>query len=171
MTQSTDQTQETKWLWKGGALLLNVIAAIFGTAIIESPVAHFLHPHTIQTIMVEGYLLSLTVACLVGFFVYRRGGSDSAKWVGVIGVCWFAFRGLMVLAGGSSAIWSEMSGIGCVNGVRAVACMNWSVFTLPALRMVSYSLGAWLCFWTGARGDSALETALVGDMARGAQKS
>ena len=157
------------WLRKLGAFLLNTVIAIFGTAIVTFPFAFFLRPHTIQAILVKGYATSAVVATLIGFFVYRRWGSSSAKWVGVVGVCWFMFRLLTPLGGGMSLMGPEMSGIGCVNGVRNLACMNWLVFTLPTLRLVSYSLGAWICFWSGSRDDSAFETALIGDLARGAQ--
>jgi len=157
------------WLRRLGAFLLNVVMAIFGTAVITSPFAFFLRPYTIQAVLLKGYVTSAVVAALIGFFVYRRWGSSSAKWVGVVGVCWFAFRLLTLLGGGVSGMGSEMSGMGCVNGVRNLACMNWLVFTLPTLRLISYSLGAWICFWSGSRGDSALETALIGDLGRGAR--
>jgi hypothetical protein len=157
------------WLRKLGAFLLNIVIAIFGTAIVTSPFAFFLRPHTIQAVLLKGYVTSVVVAALVGFLVYRRWGSSSAKWVSVVGLCWFAFRLFTLLGGGVSGLWPEMSGMGCVIGVRNLACMNWLVFTLPTLRLISYSLGAWICFWSGSRGGSAFESALIGDLGRGAQ--
>jgi hypothetical protein len=157
------------WLRRLGVFLLNIVTAIFGTAIVTSPFAFVLRPHTIQAVLLKGYVASAVLAALIGFFIYRRWGSGSAKWVAVVGVCWFAFRLLTLMGGGVSGMWPEMSGMGCVNGVRNLACMNWLVFTLPALRLIFYSLGAWICFWSGSRGDSAFESALVGDLGRGAQ--
>lgn len=157
------------WLKRLGAFLLNIVIAIFGTAIVTSPFAFVLRPHSIHAVLLKGYVMSAILAAVIGFFVYRRWGSGTAKWVGVIGACWFAFRLLALMGGGLSGMWTEMSGIGCVNGVRNLACMNWLVFTLPTLRLISYSLGAWICFWSGSRGDSAFESAFVGDFRRGAQ--
>ncbi len=157
------------WLRTFGAFLLNIVIAVFVTAVVISPFAFVLRPHTIQAVLLKGYITSAVVAALIGFFVYRRWGSGSAKWVAVVGVCWFAFRLLTLMGGGVSGMWPEMSGMGCVNGVRNLACMNWLVITLPTLRLISYSLGAWICFWSRSRGDSAFESALVGDLGRGAQ--
>jgi hypothetical protein len=156
------------WLRGLAAFVLNVVIAIFGTAIVTSAFAFVLRPHTIEAILVKGYLTSAVVASLIGFFVYRQWGSSSAKWVGVVGLLWFAFRLFTLLGGGLSGLWAEMSGTGCVNGVQNIACMNWLVFTLPTLRLISYSLGAWISFSSGARGDSTFERALMGDLSRDA---
>ena len=149
-----------KWLHKAGLLLLNLLVAVFGTAVVESPVSHLFHPHIILTLLIKEYLLSVIAASFLGFFVYRRWRPDLVKWVGIIGACWFCLRAMGVLTTGHGTLWSEMSGTGCAYGMQ-MSCRNWLLFTLPAVRAISYSAGAWLCWRIGIYGTSPAEDALL----------
>ena len=52
--------------------------------------------------------------------------------------------------------------IGCNGGIDAVGCRNWRVFTIPALRMVTYPAGAILCSRLQHNGPSAIVDAWFG---------
>jgi hypothetical protein len=54
-----------------------------------------------------------------------------------------------------------MSGTACEHGLQAIGCRNWFLFTIPAVRTISYSLGAWLCWRFIAYGTSPIEGALL----------
>jgi hypothetical protein len=49
----------------------------------------------------------------------------------------------------------------CENGIGAIGCRKYFDFTVPALRVVLYSLGAWLCWRIAAYGTSTLEDAAL----------
>lgn len=148
-----------RWLRSGGLWLVNVLVALFGTAVIEAPFSPVFHPRTIQALLIKQYLLSALFASLLGFFVYRRWRLKTAKWVGVGGICWFLLRAPLAFSQGG--LWHQMSGIGCSNGLHSIGCTNWFIFTIPAFRTVCYSAGAWICWRLNAYGSSALEDAVM----------
>jgi hypothetical protein len=139
--------------------LLNLVVALFGTAVVETPLSRPFHPRTITDALVKTYALSAVIAFVLGFFVYRQWKSSMAKWVGLGGLCWFLFGTFLSIGRGS--LWDQMSGTACEYGLQAIGCRNWFLFTLPALRTVLYSLGAWLCWRVAAHRSSALEDALL----------
>jgi hypothetical protein len=139
--------------------LLNVVVALFGTAVVATPLSRLFHPHTITDVLVRAYTISAVVAFVLGFFVYRQWKPSMARWVGLGGLCWFLLGALLSV--GRSSLWDQMSGTACESGLEAIGCRKWFVFTLPALRTVLYSFGAWLCWRVAAHGTSTLEDALL----------
>jgi hypothetical protein len=147
-------------LRKGAFLLLNLITAVFGTAIVESPFDHLYHPRTIGAVLFKADLLSGIFAFALGFIVFRRWKPVAAKWVGFWGACWFALGACLDITQGS--VWSRMSGTACSEGLHAAHCMKWFIFSLPAIRASFYSAGAWVCWRLGCYGTSSMENALLG---------
>jgi hypothetical protein len=139
--------------------LLNLVVALFCTAVVETLLSRLFHPHSITDVLVRTYTLSAVIAFVLGFFVYRQWKSSTAKWVGLGGVCWFVLG--TFLSVGRDSVWDRMSGTACDYGLQAIGCRNWFAFTLPTLRTVLYSVGAWLCWRLAAHGTSALEDALL----------
>jgi hypothetical protein len=82
-TTVKDREALSELLRKGGFLLLNLIAAVFGTATVESPFDHLYHPHTIKAVLFKADLLSAVFSFTLGFFVFRRWKPVAAKWVGL----------------------------------------------------------------------------------------
>jgi hypothetical protein len=148
-----------KFLREAGSLLLNLIAPVFGTALIEAPFDRLYHPHTLRAVLLKGYIFSAVFAFALGFFVFRRWKPGAAKWTALWGIGWFAVGVCLDVTHGS--VWSRMSGTACSEGLRAAHCMNWFIFSLPAVRTVFYSAGAWLCLRLAAYGKSALENAFL----------
>ena len=114
--------------------LLNLFVALFGTAVVETPLSRLFHPHTITDVIVRTYALSALIAFVLGFFVYRHWKPSMAKWVGLAGLCWFLFG--MFLSVGRGSLWNQLSGTACEYRLQATGCRNYFVFTLPALRTV-----------------------------------
>ena len=89
------------------------------------------------------------VAFLLGYIVTRKWRRAESRYVWIPVVVWFAQRSvafwfenrdLGVLHGYHSIFW-EMSGVGCSSDRGA--CIDWIVYTLPLLRGVFYSAGAY----------------------------
>jgi hypothetical protein len=151
-----------KWLSVAGLLLINILLGIFGTAVVESPIYVLWPVHTLPAILLRGYLLSAICACFLGYLVYRRWQAAPAKWIWAIGIGWLGFRAILLLAAEPTSVWSSFSGSGCRDGLHAISCMNWFVFTMPALRLVAYSAGAILCSNLKHNGPSLIEDAWLG---------
>jgi len=84
-----------------GFLLLNLIVAVFGTAIVETPLGHVYHPRTINGVLIKTHLLSAICAFAVGFFVSRRWNLYMARWTGLFGVVWFAMGACIDISHGA----------------------------------------------------------------------
>jgi hypothetical protein len=143
-----------------GLFVLNLIAAIFGTAVIEVPIGQLYYPRTINAVLLKGNLLSAACGFAIGFFVFRRWSPGMARWIGLFGVAWFILGACVDINHGS--VWSRMSGMECSEGLHAGHCMNWIIFSLPAIRTVFYSAGAWVCWRLSLRGSSSIDDALLG---------
>ncbi|HET8635888.1 MAG TPA: hypothetical protein VFL96_03475 [Acidobacteriaceae bacterium] len=149
-----------KILRRAGALLLHFFIAVFGVAVIITaiyiPLSHFFPPQTINSVVARGYFLSILIAALVGFFVYRSWKAEAAKWVGIIGISLFVSRAASGLASSQGGIWFQMLGGACREGNRATGCINYLTFTTTAVRTVCYSVGAWLAWYFKASGNSEI---------------
>jgi hypothetical protein len=109
--------------------LLNFIIALFGPAILGTPLSRFFHPHTIEQVIIRTYLLSAVIAFCLGFFIYRQWRPAVAKWVGVGGICWFCFGAIVNAA--RSNLWYQMSGAACEYGLEAIGCRTGSSLLCP----------------------------------------
>ncbi len=124
-----------------GLLLINVAAAVIGTAILDTTIGSAFHPHSIGGILWKEWVLSIGCATAIGFGMWRTWQSNVALWTWVLPAVWFAMK--LLLALGKDSLLFQFSGEACVNGVRPIGCINWFVFTLPFVRSVFYSLGAY----------------------------
>jgi hypothetical protein len=143
-----------RWVRTAGSLLLNLLLAIFGTAVVETPLYSLIKVHTIPEIVQRSDWLSALCGCGLGYVVYRLWRPSIARWLWVAGIAWIAFRIILLLPeqhvsalfpAQHVSIWSALSGTGCSDGITAVGCRNWLQFTLPSIRMVAYSMGATVC--------------------------
>ena len=134
-----------------GALILHTIVALIGTAILEGATAKAFRPQALAGVLWKEWALSLLCAAVIGFFMWRTWRVSAAMWVWVLPSVWFSLafvlalftsHGRSVLVGGG--LLSQFSGMGCEAGERALGCRNFFVFTIPFIRGVSYSVGAYL---------------------------
>lgn len=143
-------------------LLVNLLVAFFGTAMLSSALGRGLwHPHSIQALLRISYSYDIVTAALLGFIVARRFKTQTAKWIWIIAGLWFFTRALLLLSS-SVSFWSQFSGTACSQGMRAMGCMNWFFFTIPFVRTIFYSVGTWLAFRFSSHSPSGLEDALFG---------
>ena len=125
-----------------GLLIVNVGVALVGTAIIDTAEGKLLPTQSLGGILWKEWILSIICAASIGFGVWRTWRTAVAKWTWVIPTAWFGIR--LFFAIGSGQLWSQFSGTGCADGINSIECRNFFVFTIPLIRGVSYSGGAYM---------------------------
>jgi hypothetical protein len=126
--------------------LLNLVVAAIGTNIVESPYVYLTHPSGMSrgAVLREDLLTSVTAFGL-GFFVYWKWQPIASKWLWLAGVCWFGWRALVALDGRHGLVLWELSASGIAFSLDRLSFENWGGYTLPFLRTVFYSVGAFCC--------------------------
>ena len=122
-----------------GLMLLNVLVAVVGTAVLDTPISRTIPPHTILAVFWKETTLSLICATLIGFGMWRTWRSQAAKWTWVLPLFWFAF-GLLAVAGHGvmGPLWVRSG------GDVAAQMRSFFAFTIPLIRAVAYSVGAYI---------------------------
>jgi hypothetical protein len=148
------------------SIILNLLAILIGTAVLSSVLGRGLwHLHTIKALLLVSYSYDAIAAFCLGFLIYRQFKTTTAKWIWILPAAWFLFR-VFTLLGGSTSLWSELSGVGCANGLHTSGCVNWFLFTTPFVRSIFYSIGAWLCSRFGTDKASLIEDGFLGKFSR-----
>ena len=131
-----------------GAFVLNLAAAAFGPGVIESSVWRALPRATSFTgIEAKEWLLGLTCAALLGFFISRRWPSRSAVWVWIVPVLFFTLGALAYSGRGTNSVvvddgfWKHFFAPDCSGKSN---CRDYLVFTVPTARAAAYSVAAWM---------------------------
>ena len=125
-----------------GLLLLNLAVALFGTAILDTTVGKLIPTHSINAVLWKEWTLSIICAAFIGFGMWWRWRSRAVKWTWVLTSLWFALRFLPAI--GSGDLLFQFSGTGCRDGIAALGCRTFFVFTIPFIRGIAYSLGAYV---------------------------
>jgi hypothetical protein len=134
-----------------GTFLLNLVIAIFGTAIVESSILSEWSPigraHSVSGIEAREWILSLTIAAFLGIFIGKRW-SRTAIWIWTLPVVFFILGALMYRGRPSSSV---LVGGGFAEHFLAPDCLadphdcrHFFLFTIPAARATAYSLAAWI---------------------------
>ena len=129
------------------ALVVHTASAVIGTAVLESEIWRLFPSHSLAGVLWKEWLLGFACSGIIGFFVWRAW-SSAATWAWLLPGLWFLL-GLILLhnpnsgafAGGT--LWDRLSGIAC-NNKSPVGCRSFFAFTVPFIRGVSYSLGAYV---------------------------
>lgn len=126
-------------------LLLNVLVAVIGTAIVESAVWRLGGaPHSIHAVLWKDAALSTIVAALIGFGMWSTWRSESVKWTWVIPSLWFLF-GAMAVSGPGTVFGSLFP----TSAARPADARSYFLFTVTFIRGIAYSLGGYVssCFY------------------------
>jgi hypothetical protein len=124
-----------------GLLVINTVVAVIGTAILTTAIGQAFHPHSLGAILWKEWSLSIGCAGVIGFGMWRTWRSRVAHWTWVLPALWFGVK--FIFAIGQGPLLFKFSGEACVDGVRPVGCINWFAFSIPFVRSVFYSLGAY----------------------------
>jgi hypothetical protein len=125
-----------------GLLVVNVILALIGTAILNTPIGKVFPANSVVAVLWKEWILSIACAALIGFCMQRIWRNDVGKWTWILPALWFGIGFFLTI--GTGAMFFQFSGTGCANGIRPVECRNFFVFAIPFIRGVSYSLGAYV---------------------------
>jgi hypothetical protein len=130
-----------------GLLVINVVVAIIGPAILENAIGRAFPAHSLVTVLWREWIMSIACAASIGFWMWHKWRSDATKWAWALPAVWFGFKFLLAI--GSGSVGFQFSGTGWVNGNR-LARWNFLLFTIPFVRGVAYSLGAYLASFVHA---------------------
>jgi hypothetical protein len=127
-----------------GMFLLDTLVAIFGTAVLESPIYKIIPTHSILGVVCKVWILSILIAAFTGFFMFRTWRSGTAKLAWILPTLCFCFAAISSLETGSPlrSLWFNFSGVGCEGGRHEIACLDFLMFTTTFLRGLSYSVAA-----------------------------
>src|SRR5690349_24644756 len=73
-------------------VLVNVLIALFGTALGETAIGSIVHPRSISGVLWKEYALSLGCAGSLGFLIRRIWKTSSAAWTWLLPCVWFCLR-------------------------------------------------------------------------------
>jgi hypothetical protein len=133
------------------ALILNMCIALFVTAVLETGLGKTFQPHSLAAILWKWWILDFLCATGSGFSIYQIWKTNAAKWTWILPAIWFGLRFVSVAfsasnqsISGEPSLWSQFSGAECISASHGLGCWNFFLFTLPLVRGVSYSVGAYL---------------------------
>lgn len=123
-------------------MLVNLVVAVIGTAMLDTGISKVIPSHSIAMVVRKEFILSIICAGLIGFGMWRTWRNLAAKWTWVLPAVWFAF-GYLIVAGHGDAF-GRLSGTGSVSVLSAPDVRSFFSFTVPLVRAVSYSVGAYV---------------------------
>jgi hypothetical protein len=124
-----------------GFLLINVVVAIIGTAILDTALHGAIPAHTVSAILWKETFLSVICAGGIGFSLWRIWPNSASKWTWVLPSAWFAVAFLALTAGGH--VFGRLFGFSS-DHFGAPEIRSFFAFTVPFIRGVFYSLGAYI---------------------------
>jgi hypothetical protein len=133
-----------------GLLILDLLGAVVVPAILEGSVWRLIPVHSVAAVVLKEWFLGVPCAAFVGFMMYRKWGSATARWVWVLPAFWFAFstiphavsRGRHSVLAQDGGFWFNFSGAGCVADVTK--CRDFYALAVPFIRALAYSGAALL---------------------------
>jgi hypothetical protein len=176
----------SRLLRAAASVSVNLLAALFATTLIQSPILSLLtllgtqspvlRVQTPAGLIERSFAVNFLAACLLGYYAYRRFRPIMAKWIWLAGAFWIGIRAVLLLgtqhrsvleswttwvSSSLSFAWSSLTGIGCglITDVVGYHCWQSFFFTEFAVRLVAYSVGAILCSRLGHTGTFPLADA------------
>jgi hypothetical protein len=131
-----------RYLKFAGSLLVHLVAAVAGTAIVDTVVRRTIPPYTIAADVWKEIILSIVCAAVIGFFLWRTWRSSAAKWIWIPAALWFVF-GYMAIAN-NSAVFGRVSGFSTGTSLTVSDVRSFFAFTVPLIRAIAYSSGAYI---------------------------
>jgi len=126
----------------GGLLLVNLALAVIGTAILETAVWRVISSHSVAAVVWKEFTFSIVCAAFIGFGMWRTWRNSAAKWTWILPAVWFAL-GYLTIAGHGD-VWGRLFGFGSGSVLGAPDVRSFFLFTVPLVRAISYSVGAYL---------------------------
>ena len=125
-----------------GSLILHLLVALIGTAMLEHALWKIVPTHSGTAVIWKESIMSILFAVLIGFGMWRMWRSTAGKWIWVPAVGWFALVGIALA--GRGYVWGQFVGVGDGSDVRTADLMTFVAFTVPLIRTISYSVGVYV---------------------------
>jgi hypothetical protein len=123
-----------------GFYFANLIAALIGTAFLESTIWRFLgSAGSMHGVLLREWVLSTSIAGSVGFYLNRRWPHKASIWIWVVPIAFLSLR-ILSFPPDIRDILRHFFYPDCVNHLDS--CHDFFTFTVPALRTTIYSLAA-----------------------------
>jgi hypothetical protein len=128
----------------GALVLVHVVIATIGTAILSSGIwrAIPIHPYSVSAIVWKESLLSVVCATGIGFSVWRMWRNSEAKYTWVPVTAWFVFG--LAAAAGHGDLMGRFFPTGNGGNSTVPEIRSFVMFTAPLIRAIFYSLAAYL---------------------------
>ncbi len=146
-----------------GELLSNTLAALLVPTLFPIGIFHLSRFHSLPVILWANLAVSVVIAGLTGWSVYQRFESTMAKWVWVVPSLAFGAVLNMFLNTGLRGAWSQLSGSACIDSPNIRCFLPFFDVTLPFVRGIMYSIGAYAASLYPSGLHSAARTGDVGD--------
>ena len=122
--------------------MLNLLIAVMGPAIMEPAIYPTLRLRMGASGQVAEGLVCTVGAFVLGLSIFAKWRPSVAMWLWIGGFYWLSLGALRLPVAGFGARFHELSGQGCAQYASALSCFYYPTYTIPALRLISYSLGA-----------------------------
>lgn len=136
--------------WRtAGLFSLHSILALLGPAFIESVINKFVRASSATEIVMRAWIVGILCAFLTALFMATALRSRTALWVWILPLCWFAVGVLGASSGYGQGVLrgsltAHFSGLSCATTLDQKACRDFFAFTIPLVRSIAYSAGAFL---------------------------
>lgn len=145
-----------KWLRIVGWTAADLITAIIGTVILDGELGRIIRVHTPSGMIAREMCLSIAVAMFLGLAGYMLRPHGSGKWIWVLGISLLAVRAMYLWDvesvarrfGTAEGVFSKLFGRSCGPGAYE-NCIDWIDYTIPSIRIISYSAGCWIAWRSG----------------------
>src|SRR4051794_36341946 len=134
-------------------LVANFAVALMGPAVLDATIGRVIPAHTLATVLWKVWSLNILFAAVIGFGMWRSWQTKAAIWTWTVPTLWLAIFIFAFVNSGQSSVFSPsptsqvaslFSGRECVYNNSAVGCRYFFVCTVPFIRGVAYSVGAFL---------------------------
>lgn len=122
--------------------VLHLLVAVFATRMVESQLPFLLHLVDRRNLVLMEDCRGAAIALLSGYLAGLRWEPRIGKWTWVAGLSIFGWHALPALLHHDS-LNIEFSGGACLSNPASSECSNWMLYTLPLVRTVFYSIGAY----------------------------
>jgi hypothetical protein len=151
-----------------GFYLANLFAAVVGTSMLDPGIARAIAgPASLTTLRrycLAEDLISAAMAFVLGYFSYWKLKSATAKWVWIAGALWFGQYVFQHRAEIDNMYFVESSYPDVTASTKMLE--TWLSYTLPFLRTIFYSVGAFCCVKWGDQWISSLFQSLAAAWSR-----
>lgn len=137
-TSSADHMSKVRFV---GHVVLDSIAAVFGTTFLEYNLSRLLHSDTGGGFICRTWIASVLLAGFLGAVIARYGKPKTAVWAWVLPGLVFCGRTAVYMAMWRTGFVATFSGYECAVGLQRHDCQDFLEFTVPLIRGTSYSVG------------------------------